>query len=75
MTSFRSVTKWVESLDGFRRGESVLPEPLWREICRGISLTDNVPDTLLDRYLAVRTAMSPKTDLVVVRLFPLEPSI
>lgn len=72
MTPFRSITKWVDSLGGFRKGESSLEKALCRKICRGISLTDNVPDTLLDRYLAVRTAVSPKTDLVVVRLFPLE---
>lgn len=72
MTPFRSFPKWLESLADFRQGCSDLPEDLCRLLCRGVSLTDNVPEELLDRYLAVRTAASPKTDLIVVRLFPLE---
>jgi hypothetical protein len=71
MTPFRSAKGWVENLAAFRRGQYQLPEDLCRNICRAISLTDNVPEELLDRYLAVCTASSPKTDLVVVRLFNL----
>jgi len=63
--------KWVENLVRSRLGRWALPENLCGLICRGVSLTDNVPEELLDRYLAVRTASSPKTDLVVVRLFDL----
>jgi hypothetical protein len=69
MTPFRSARRWVESLSSFRQGQHDLPEELCRLICRAISRTDNVPEALLDRYLAVRTASSPKTDLAVVRLF------
>ncbi|MGQ9687928.1 MAG: protein kinase domain-containing protein [Desulfobaccales bacterium] len=72
MTPFRSFPKWMENLAAFRQGRYELPDDLCRLICRGISLTDNVPEDLLDRYLAVRTAASPKTDLIVVRLFDLE---
>ena len=71
MTPFRSMRKWVENLVRFRQGRRELPEDLCGLICLGVSLTDNVPGELLDRYLAVRTASSPKTDLVVVRLFDL----
>lgn len=69
MTPFRSIRKWVENLQTFRQGHTELPSQLSRLICRAISLTDNVPEHLLDRYLAVRTASSQKTELVVVRLF------
>ncbi|MBW2135568.1 MAG: protein kinase [Deltaproteobacteria bacterium] len=72
MTPFRSFPKWVENLTAFRQGRYELPDDLCRLVCRGISLTDNVPEDLLDRYLAVRTAASPKTELIVVRLFELE---
>jgi len=71
MTAFHSTKQWIKYLTNFQKGVHELPEDLCRLICRGISRTDNVPDELLDRFLAVRTASSFKTDLVVVRLFDL----
>jgi hypothetical protein len=72
MTPFRSFPKWMECLADFWQGRYELPEEVCHLLCRGVSLTESVPEELLDRYMAVRTVASPKTDLIVVRLFPLE---
>lgn len=69
MTPFRSTKLWVSNLADFGRGGRELSPDLARQICRAISLTDNVPEELLKDYVAIRTASSPKTDLIVVRLF------
>jgi serine/threonine protein kinase len=71
MTPFHSVVTWIESLSRFREGQYEFLEEVCQRICGAVSLTDNVPEDLLDRYLAIRTATSLKTDLVVVRLFDL----
>ena len=39
-------------------------------ICRGISLTDDLPESNLETHVAVRTASAASGDLTVVRLFP-----
>jgi serine/threonine protein kinase len=69
MTPFRSTNLWVNNLAAFGRGVQELSPDLTRQICRAVSLTDNVPEELLKDYLAIRTSSSSKTDLIVVRLF------
>ena len=55
MTPFRSIKRWTEELPAFRDRRYVLRDDLAQTICRAISRTENAPEDLLDRFLAVRT--------------------
>lgn len=71
MTPFRSIKRWTEELPAFTAKHYVLRDDLAQTLCRAISRTENVPEDLLDRFLAVRTTADARVPLVIVRLFPL----
>ena len=69
MIAYRSADSWIEFLNDFKSGKRQLPKELCEVLARAISRTDNVPEKLVQDYLAIQTAVNSRTDLVVVRLF------
>lgn len=69
MIAYRSADSWIDFLNDFKSGTRQLPKDLSQILARAISRTDNIPEKLVENYVAIQTAANSRTDLVVVRLF------